>query len=346
MSTLQLQLESLPVDALERINRPGGLEIVDLFDFLLKPRDYTVHMPEAFDETKLVDYHGNGHFLADAGAESFKEGTTAFCILAGGSGTRIGSTKGLLKIPNSDMTLLGLKLLQAKDVKHVWIMTSPENHDQVDLCVRSTGRDQVSLFTQYESIRLTPDNQVSLLNGSPEFHPCGHGDLIPALKRSGILKSFLDGGGKRVMVVNVDNVLGAPSAELVGWHMTAKKPITCEVVKRNPEEGGGYLCNHAGIDQIVERFRMSSHTDLNQFDWVNTNTMIFDADLDFESIKWSWHRVKKIVDRRAVVQYERLLQDLTSNFQTQFVASPRNERYMPVKTDEDLQSVAQLFGKK
>ena len=46
LSILQSQLESLPFETLERVNRSGGIEVRDIFDFLLRPKDYTVDLPD------------------------------------------------------------------------------------------------------------------------------------------------------------------------------------------------------------------------------------------------------------------------------------------------------------
>lgn len=342
---LQKGLEALTLDELNRVNRSGGLEVRDLIDLVLHPEDHTVHLPDQIDDSILKKYEDISAETTSRGHEALHDGTTAFCVLAGGAGTRAGTSKALLKLPVSGKSLLQIKLEQSNDVRDVWVMVSPDNRLEIEKHIATIGlTHRVKVFTQYESFRLTPDNRLSVIDGSAELHPCGHGDLIPALQHSGILRAFLASGGKRVMVVNVDNVLAAPSDRIVGQHIEGKKPVTCEVTDRLPREGGGILCSHAGFDQIVEKFRMSPYTETEDFKWVNTNTMVFDASLDFESIVWSWHRVKKNVDNRLVVQHERLLQELTAHFQTQYVSSKREERFMPVKTQDDLLKVARIFG--
>ena len=102
------------------------------------------------------------------------------------------------------------------------------------------------------------------------------------------------------------------------------------------------LCKHNGINQIVEEFRFTAETDPSQFQFMNTNTMIVKADLDFNMIDWHWHRVKKNLDGSLVVQYERLLQQLTEHFKTQFVEVQRDERFTPIKSASDLDKLRQL----
>lgn len=342
LSTLQTQLESLPLETLERVNRPGGMEVRDLLDFILRPRDYTVDVPDDVDPDVL--YEDIEQDVTTLGRDALKDGSTAYCVLAGSSGTRIGSSKNFLKLPRTMTSLLGLKTLQSEGLPHVWVMANPSNRSEVEEHLRALGKDDVKVFTQFESFRLTPDNSLSMSDGSPDLHPCGHGDVAMALVHSGVLEGFLKSGGKRIVVVNVDNVLGAPDPTVLGQHIISGAPLTCEVVKKTDKDtAGGVLCRHLGVDQIVEQFRLSSETDPQAFTWHNTNTMVVNADLDFKSVKWSWHRVKKNVGGQLLIQYERLMQDLTSHFPTQYIGVPRTRRYVPVKTQEDLQKVASLF---
>lgn len=339
---LQNQLESLSQEDLDRASKFGGLDIQDLITLVLNPKDYTVDTPENVKRSDVVIHDELSIDLARQGESLLKDNSVAFCILAGGAGTRIGRPKCLLEIPGTTDTLITHKLKQSMHIKNVWIMVS---HDLVDvvkqhLTSKNLMRDGIEIIEQYESIRLTPDNQISLtVDGKPNFYPCGHGDVVPALQHSGLISKFLSVGGKYIYVSNVDNVLAYPDEKIVGLHHNNKASVTCEVVKRNPEDKGGFLCVHEGVNQIVESFRMSYETDLEQFEWLNTNTMIFNANLPFEGIHWFWHRVKKNVNNQLVIQHERLLQQLTEVFQTQFVEVNRKDRFMPIKSASDLDKI-------
>ena len=80
---LQEQLENLPFELLERVNRPGGLEIRDLISYLLKPRDFSVDCPEVVARQNIKNYKDISTELRQLGIESLKEGSTAYCIMAG-----------------------------------------------------------------------------------------------------------------------------------------------------------------------------------------------------------------------------------------------------------------------
>lgn len=344
LAELQKQLENLPADVLENVNREGGLEIADLLGLIVKPKDHNVAFPDVVSDDCLDNYTSIDESLRLSGQKSYAEGESAYCILAGGSGTRLGRTKGLMKLPTSGKTLLQLKIEQALNVKNVWVMTSPSNHEEISELVKSMPESsKIKLFKQYECLRLEPDNLLHYEDGVASLHPCGHGDVVPALKHSGILENFKMQGGKYISVVNVDNVLASPDPGLMGLHIKNETPVSCEVVESDCQESGGYLCNYFGANQIVEKFRFNGDVDFTLYKWLSTNSMIFDARLDFDTIRWSWHRVKKQIDERLVIQHERLLQELTSIFKTKFVVVPRDKRFAPVKSASDLFEAERLL---
>lgn len=347
LNELQRQLESIPLDVLERVNRHGGLQVAEMLEEILRPTDHCVHVPYPVDDDSVVRYGDISEADARRGTDAFNRNEVAYCVLAGGAGTRAGSTKALLKIPGPDVSLLGMKTMQSFGVHDYWVMTSPSNDQEIrDHFKTLTRFSDAKVFTQYESFCLTPDNQLAYEDDRPVLRPCGHGDLIPALRHSGVLDDFLRRGGKYVYVVNVDNVLGSPDPAVLGKHISGGKPVTCEVVRREQTDTGGILCNYNGFDQIVEGFRMTHPALPEQFPHFSTNSYVFNADLDFDTLKPAWHRVKKATNNRLLVQYERLLQDLTATFQTQYVEVPRETRFLPVKTPHDLQAAARIFGDK
>jgi len=336
LNTLQEQIENLDVGILTRISKHGGLDISDLISFLLEPKDHTVDFPEVVESHELFQ-HAQLQDYTDLGKQLVEKNCIAVCLLAGGAGTRAGGPKCLMKIFNNE-TLLSLKLKQLKDIKHIWILVTEDLAEEVrqHLNEKELLRDGIELITQYESLRLLPDNQLLLIDDKPSLYPCGHGDVIPALINSNTLNKFCNSGGKHMVVMNVDNILANVDFSILGLHHANNTPITCEIVKKIPADKGGVLCRHMGINQIVEEYRLSPETDLTKFEYINTNTMIINTDLNFDTITWRWHRVKKIINHSAVIQYERLLQQLTEHFKTQFVEVNRAQRFSPIKSASDL----------
>jgi len=342
LATLQSQLEKLPYQVIESISDARGLEIQSLIRLLLRPQDHSVDCPEP-SSSPLIKFEDADEDVFNLGLDAIEAGQVAYCMLAGADS--VSSTKALWRIPGLGLSLLGLKLTQSVPCPHVWVMTSPANDEAIKSHVASLAfRGNVKTFQQYQSVRLTPDNQLYLEEDSPRFYPCGHGDAIPALRGSGLLDSFLSQGGKYIVFVNVNNIMARLEPSLVGQHIKSGRPVTCEVVDRLPTDAGGVLCDVGGVDQIVEEFRITGGVDMTKFSWLNTNSMTVDANLTFDEVRWSWHRTKRNVEGKLVVQYERLLQDLTSTFQTSYIASPRHSRYMPVRTVEDLRTVHDLLN--
>lgn len=320
LSILQAQLENLPLDFLERVNRPGGLEISSLIDLVIRPRDYTVADPAEVDSKAVLK---NEALSGDAfwiGRESLLDGTTAHCIIA--------NDDSFKKLSNT--TLLELQLMKTSWVKHVWIMVSPSRFEDAKKIVESLGNNR-KIFQQHESFCLTPDNRLHIENEKAFLHECGPGDLIPVLNHNKTLEHFMNEGGKHVMVCDGDNILGSAHPVIVGQHLLSKSNVTCEVTSRKIDDSCAILCKHAGFDQIVEQFRLSSLVDVDRFPLIATGTLVFAATLNFDSAEFKWHRTKVIMKNQFVVQYKRTLCDLTAIFQTQFVETPRSLCYMPAK---------------
>lgn len=338
---LQNAIQDFSLDQLERVTRFGGLDIHDLIDLSVNPQDYSVDAPQAVVEDEVIKYDQVDKSLKDRGDALINDNKIAFLILAGGVGTRIGKPKALLEIPGTNDTLLTHKLKSSKSIKNVWVLVGPEISAQVKQHLRDVGleREGLHVIEQFESVRLNSINNIFLNNNKPSFYPTGHGDAIPAMIHSNRLKEFLDAGGKHIFVSNVDNFAALPDSLICGLHDHSEKAVTCEVVQREENDSGGFLCNHMGINQIVEAFRLLPGTETTHLNWLNTNTMIFRADLPFDAIKWSWHRVKKVVDGNVAVQYERLINQLTEVFDTQFIEVQRQNRFLPVKTVEDLKLI-------
>lgn len=344
LTTLQRQLESFPFDELQKADQPGGLDVHDMVQLILKPRDHTVDMPENVEEKDLVSYNSITSNNSLIGEEAILSGKVAFCVLMGDKS--MGKPKGLLRLPKLEMSLLSIKLLQSINAKHIWVMTNAEDNVEVQSHIDSLScRDNIKVFNQFLTFGLMPDNTIFTKNGLPHLVDCGTGDLIVALKNSGILDEFMSDGGQYVVVVNSDNVLSALDETIVGQHIASKMSITCEVTEKLPFETDAILCNHFGVPQIISQHRLSSSSDTSQINYISTGVIVFNADLDFNTSLLPWHRIKKNIDGCIIVQYERMLHDMTAKFESQFILSERQNSYMKIKNEEDLISASkQLNG--
>ena len=308
LNVLQKQLESLDLSTLERVNVDGGLEVSELINSILKPVDYTVDQPYFVEEVvKCVPDIDHDDFWW--GKESLNSGETVLCIITSDKSFEVDDKTGF--------THLEQQLVKSSWIKRVWIFVEPGHKKFVNEILKRTG-SRALVLQGYESFCLTPNNELVIKDGQPVFHGCGTGDLIFASKKQSLLQLHLTGGGKYIYVIPCN-----PGVELqpvlVGMHARLKKPVTWQVTERTLESEYGVLCEHAGFPQIVEKFRLSSQTADDLYEYNSTDSCVFDATLDFDTIKWKWHRMKVKTGKGLSVQFKRTLYDLTANFQTVFV---------------------------
>lgn len=322
----------------EGVNRTGGLSETALLDLILNPQDQGVDSPNPPPQNHIRT-ECNIEACREIGVHKLETKKVAYCIMAGGAGTRIGESKALLRLPEIGLSLLTIKLFQAIGNGPIWIIVSPSMKQRlIDHVSSQTGYDasRIKYIEQFESYRLYSNNDIVLVDGKPDLYPCGHGDVFPALTESKVLHDFVMTGGEIVSIVNVDNVLAGLDPVLIGQHVLAQSKVTCEVVERKQEDSGGLVCSDRGQIQIVETYRMRGVFDMDKFNWLNTNSMIFNANLNIAPLGSDWNRIQKNVGGRLVIQHERLLQEITAAYDTMFIAVNREERFFPIKTIDDL----------
>jgi UTP--glucose-1-phosphate uridylyltransferase len=138
-------------------------------------------------------------------------------------------------------------------------------------------------------------------------------------------------------------------------HASHGQPVTCEVVEKVGSDRGGIPVRLDGRPVVLEEFRLPAGFDPASVRVFNTNTFHFDARaLLGLSIDWTYFVVKKEVDTRPAIQFERLIGEVTSALPTRYVKVPRSgasSRFLPAKDfDElaerraDLEAVAKSRG--
>lgn len=326
-----------------RVNRNGALPDGELISLTTRmDADPALYYPDHVNVNRVA----SDVTITDemVGEQLIKSGTVAFVILSGGAGTRFGGPKALAPIPGIDLTLLGWKLLQCGNMP-VWVMTSPDLVQQIQRHVSTLagplGMNGV-IFKQFEGYRLTPDNRIAFLaEGVPDLYPLGHGDVGPALVEAGVLDD--NPQVKHVVVCNVDNVMASPHPGVLGHHVRSGCKVTCEVVDRQKGDRGGVVACVNNQIQIAEDFRLPEGF-ADESSLLNTNTMVIDTDVLRWPIAWRWHRIRKHVGKRIVVQYERLLQQYTEECQTNFLYVSREARYLGVKMPEDMSRAGEVLA--
>lgn len=343
--SLKEELTTVDPTVAARVHRQGAMPDRELVSLATRiDADPATYLPGQASERDVTRFDAIDEEDERLGEELILSGKVAFVVLAGGAGTRMGAPKLFARIPGLDVSLLAWKLLQAGNMP-VWVMAAPDTRNDVQRHIAALALPQGTsgvIFDQFEGYRLTPDNRLSMLApGFPELHPLGHGDLGPALLEAGTLDD--NPHVKHVIVCNVDNVLASPHSGLLGHHVRSGRRVTCEVVAREKADAGGVL---AWVDdrlQVVESFRLPDGF-VDEAPYHNTNSMVIDVETLRRPMAWRWHRTRKVVNNRLVVQHERLLQQYTEEHESGFVCVPREARYMPVKTHEQLAAAGEALA--
>ena len=292
-----------------------------------------------------------GAAAVERGRTAIARGEVAFIVLAGGMATRMGGVvKGLVEaLPG--MTFLGYRVREIDVLLQrfggrvpLWLMTSFATAPAIEQALESVkeGRE-VSTFMQDVSLRLTPDGHVFKgPDGAPSLYATGHGDLPDALRRSGLLDSFVERGGKTLWIANIDNLGATIDPSILGWHLGHGAPLSVELVDKVGTDKGGIPARLDGRPVVLEEFRLPKGFDAAKVRTFNTNTFLVDARAvrDLKA-PFTYFEVKKKVGDKDVVQFERLLGELTSTLDTRFVKVPRDglaTRFLPVKDGPELEA--------
>jgi len=314
--------------------------------------------------------------LREIGLAALREGRVAFCVMAGGMATRMGgvvkalvscvdgsAAGGTSQMPKHEMTFLDVRLREnalasarAGRPVPLWIMTSAATDEAIRAALEERNAPpHVRTFVQDLSLRLTERGEIFLdSQGKPSPYATGHGDLPDALVRSGLLAEHVAAGGEHVWITNVDNLGATLDDALLGFYLQSKKQLMVEVTDKlendrggipvhvaGPAAGGTAQDPRTGVLQVLEEFRLPKGFDASQVKVFNTNTFLVQARALLESkLEWSFFEVQKKVDGKPAVQFERLLQELTSVLDKIYVRVPRTgpeARFLPVKDQEELE---------
>ncbi len=360
MPQLPDELRSLPPDLTERLAKhhfdgaklahfATGLARGEAVDNRVKGK---LSAPEPAD---IVDMPAPGSAeserLRKLGVESLARGENGLVVLAGGMATRMGGVVKALVEALPGKTFLDLRLAEQKALEKLagrpvplFLMTSAATDAALRkaLAGRLDGKT-LATFTQRLSLRLNADGTLFKdEQGNPSEYAPGHGDFVDAITESGVLRGFLAGGGKTLTVANLDNLGATLDPVLIGLHLDRGRKLTCEIVDKLAADRGGIPCRVDGRVVVLEEFRIPESFDPAQVRTFSTNTFHVDATaLPDLKMQWTYFQVNKKVGGRPVIQYERLINELTSHFDTTFVRVPREgegSRFLPVKDNEELAS--------
>ena len=289
--------------------------------------------------------------LHNKGLRAINAGRVALVVLNGGMATRFGGqVKGAVDII-SGLSFLGLRLQVTKKLAPkapVFFLNSFATHEKTQQHLEENAYfgcnpNQITHLNQYISVRLNPDGEIfTPQDGQPSFYAPGHGDIFSVLNQSAEFQRFACNEGNIVMVVNVDNVFADLHPEIIGRHIEQGKNVSVEIAPQHRGDRGGAPLEYENRVQIIEAFRLPETFPHHEVKFFNTNTLIFNARVFQQEYPLTWFRADKKVDGHDVVQFERLMGEITAFEDAAFLEVSRsgtNGRFWPIKTPEDLKGL-------
>jgi len=321
------------------------------------------------DVARAADLEGDGAGDDEAARDALSR--TAFIRLNGGLGTSMGMQRAKSLLPvRGDLTFLDViarQVLAARERHGVRLplvlMNSFRTRDDSlaalaaypDLPVDGVPQD----FLQNRETKLLADDLTPVeWPADPELEWCppGHGDLYTALQTSGTLEALRAAGFRYAAVANADNLGSAPSAAMAGWFASTGAGFGAEVARRTAaDRKGGHLVVRASDHRIVLRETAQiadedkdAASDIERHLFFNTNNLWLDLDRLADLL--AAHdgvlplpliRNEKTVDPTdpsspRVVQIETAMGAAIELFEDAAVIEVGRERFLPVKTTDDL----------
>ena len=308
----------------------------------------TIEAPAAHDLTRLPPSGtAERERLAETGCGAIAGGRVGVLLLAGGMATRFGGGVKALAEVLPGLTFAAAKLADLRRLAGeldcaipLWLMASFRSDGVLrDWAAASASATvPIGIAPQSVSIRLTPSGDVfRRADGAVSLYAPGHGDALWAMEQCGLLGEFARRGGRHLFVTNVDNAAATLDPAVIGAHLAGSCPLTCEVVAGHATGGSPWRVD--GHLQIVEAFRLPPGVDPVAAGAASTNSLVADVEVFDASWPLTWFEVHKQVDGVEVVQFERLIGELSAFVGTSMLVVPADGpdgRFQPVKDPAEL----------
>jgi len=260
---------------------------------------------------------------SDIGLDAIRNGQVAAVLLAGGQGTRLGTTdpKGTF-----DFGLISHKCLfhiQAERIQNLmnktsgkipwYIMTSDATHQATVTFFTEHNffgleKDDVLFFKQRNLPAVNEEGQILLANPYQIYEaPNGNGGVYDALAKGGMIDDMERRGIKVVFIYGVDNALvRIADPVFVGSFIQSGKDWGSKVVpKKSADERAGIFCVENETSRVIEYTEIShelSHRVNDQGQLVFNATNIVTHIFTFNSLRklsgskaLIYHKAKKAV---------------------------------------------------
>jgi UDP-N-acetylglucosamine/UDP-N-acetylgalactosamine diphosphorylase len=219
---------------------------------------------------RLTDPPSAWQAARERGEAALRAGKVAAILVAGGEGTRLGfdGPKGMYPIgPLSGKTLFQLfaeqliarrrkygvripYLIMTSDATHADSIAFWQKHDYFGL-----PADDVRFFCQGHMPALDFQGRALFTGpGQLVLSPDGHGGLLAALDRSGLLHELAQRGIETLYYHQVDNPTTIVcDAAFIGWHLQEQADVSTKVVaKCSAAEKMGVVVTIDGVTRVIE----------------------------------------------------------------------------------------------
>ena len=122
--------------------------------------------------------------------------------------------------------------------------------------------------------------------------------------------------------------------------------MTVELAQKYKGDKGGAPAVVDGHLEIVEQFKFPADFNQDLISVFNTATYIFKSDSLNRKFELPFYYVEKKSGDKKVIQFERLAGDLSLFLKTEYVVVDREERFLPIKTPQDLEKDREKLKKK
>ena len=293
--------------------------------------------------------------------------------LNGGLGSSMGmpNAKSLLPIRDglsfNDLTIKQLQSLREEtgfDIPLIH-MTSFRTDSDIQRVMNDAGYENPkglpTTFTQHKHPKIYLDTlePASESDDALNWNPPGHGDIYAALLATGIAMQLLQAGKRYLFVANADNLGATVAPEILGYMAYHHCPFLMETCKRTEaDKKGGHLARDKQTGQLLLREVaqapqedgevIPAFSDIERYNQFNTNSIWLDlahvirmAELYDDCIPLPLIRNVKPVDTedrssRPVIQIETAMGAAINLFSGARALEVPRERFMPVKTNNDL----------
>lgn len=224
---------------------------------------------------ELSEINENKAEFDEIGVNAIKDNKVAAVLLAGGMGTRLGSSnpKGMYNVGISrELFIFECLINNLMDVTnrvgnfiHLFVMTSEKNNDAtINFFEEKNYFGYPKAFVHFFKQEMAPatdyEGKIYLETKSRlATSPNGNGGWFSSLKKAGLDSVLHDNGIEWLNIFAVDNVL-QKIADPVFVGATIKRDVAvgAKVVRKNhPDEGVGVMCLEDGRPSIIEYYELT-----------------------------------------------------------------------------------------